>query len=58
MIITLSIMNGFQKEVSKKVFDFWGHIDITHFDSGLRFDVEANPLDKRQAFLLGDRFYS
>ena len=51
MIITMSVMNGFQKEVSQKVFNFWGHIDITNFDSGLRFDVEATPVNRNNDFL-------
>ncbi len=29
MIISQSIFNGFQKEIAKKVFGFWGHIHIT-----------------------------
>ncbi len=34
MIISQSIFNGFQKEIAKKVFGFWGHIHIT--------DIEVN----------------
>ncbi len=33
MIISQSIFNGFQKEIAKKVFGFWGHIHITDIAS-------------------------
>ncbi len=33
MIVSQSIFNGFQKEIAKKVFGFWGHIHITDIAS-------------------------
>lgn len=38
MIIAYSIVSGFQKEVSEKIYGFWGHIQISSFDSNNSYD--------------------
>lgn len=34
MILTISLVSGFQKEITDKIFGFWGHIHITEFGIG------------------------
>lgn len=41
IILTLSIVNGFQENISNKVFDFWGHIRIS--------SANGAPLEKNAA---------
>lgn len=48
MIIALSIVSGFQREIRNKVIGFGGHIQITKYDSQNTY--EATPIDKNQAF--------
>lgn len=49
MIITSSLIFGFKKEISEKIFGFWGHIHITENNIN-RGVLESEPIDKRQAF--------
>ncbi len=44
MILTSLIINGFKKEISSKVFGFWGHIHIT--DTNVNRTFEQIPISK------------
>lgn len=51
MIITLSVVNGFQKTVSEKVFSFWGHIRIAYLQPGKSAIAEEEPIRQRPALI-------
>lgn len=46
MIITLAFANGFQEQVSQKVFSFWGHIRIQEKQPFKALIAEESPLVK------------
>ena len=48
MIVATAMISGFKKEISEKIFGFWGHISITDINSNLAFETE--PLSKNQTF--------
>ncbi|MCO6500012.1 MAG: ABC transporter permease [Vicingus serpentipes] len=48
MIISTSIVDGFQREIRNKVIGFGSHIQITNFDSQNTY--EASPINKNQKF--------
>ncbi len=43
IILTLSLVNGFQQSISNKVFSFWGHIRVE--------SVNGNPLEKNDSVI-------
>lgn len=51
MIVAVSIVSGFQREIRNKVIGFGSHIQITSYDSQNTY--EANPINKKQAFYPG-----
>lgn len=52
MIVTTALVNGFQDEISRKIFGFWGHVHIASFDSSRSFE-DTNPISKNQPFIAG-----
>lgn len=48
MILTISLVSGFQKEITDKIFGFWGHIHITEFGLGKSF--EEHPMSIHQNY--------
>jgi lipoprotein-releasing system permease protein len=41
MILTLAVMNGFQKSIRQKVIGFGSHIQITGFDNNQTFETDS-----------------
>lgn len=51
MIITLCFVNGFQEAVSKKVYSFWGHVRVQHFEPDKSLVAEEVPITRNAAVL-------
>lgn len=45
MVLSLAFINGFQKAVGEKVFSFWGHLRIQHFEPFKMGIAEETPID-------------
>lgn len=46
MIAALAITNGFQYTISQKIFSFWGHIRVQHFQAGRTVNAEETAIAK------------
>lgn len=51
MIITLAFVNGFQQTVAQKVFSFWGHIRVQHFEVNKSLVSEETPILKNDTII-------
>ncbi|MBK6931040.1 MAG: ABC transporter permease [Saprospirales bacterium] len=48
MIATTALISGFKSEISRKIFEFWGHIHIS--DTAYSLSFEPHPIEIGQAF--------
>ena len=46
MIVAMAITNGFQYTISQKIFSFWGHIRVQHYESSKVANAEESAIEK------------
>lgn len=51
MIAALAITNGFQYTISQKIFSFWGHIRVQHYEAGKISSAEETAIKKSDTVL-------
>lgn len=49
MVVTTAVVNGFQQEISRKTFAFWGHIHISNLDLNNSYE-DIHPISTKQTF--------
>lgn len=48
MIVTTAMITGFKKEITNKIFGFWGHIHIT--DTSMSTTFDQRPIDRNAEY--------
>lgn len=51
MIMTLAFVNGFQEAVSQKIFSFWGHLRVQHYEQYKAAIAEEVPIHKNDTIV-------
>lgn len=51
MIIAAAFTNGFQYAVSQKIFSFWGHIRVQHFEPVKMIEAEEWPIEHNDSIV-------
>jgi lipoprotein-releasing system permease protein len=51
MIVAMAITNGFQYTISQKIFSFWGHVRVQHYDAGKSGIGEEMAIEKNDTVL-------
>ena len=51
MIVSTSFVNGFQKIVAEKIFDFWGDFRIEHYEPLRSTNAEASLIEKNDSLV-------
>lgn len=51
MIMTLAFVNGFQEAVSQKIFSFWGHLRVQHYEQYKAAIAEESPILKNDTIV-------
>src|SRR5579863_3840098 len=51
MLLTLAFTNGFQYAISQKIFSFWGHIRVQHYQPSKSLIAEDIPIFRNDTVL-------
>ncbi len=51
MIMTLSFVTGFQEAVSQKIFGFWGHLRVQHYEQYKASIAEEEPIARNDSIV-------
>ena len=51
MIMTLAFVNGYQEAVSQKIFSFWGHLRVQHYEQYKSAIAEESPILKNDTIV-------